>query len=183
MINVLLKEAEQSFTRECVASLLVRLTDESKQWFASLRAEEDGDLVSAVILYLSDATISIKEGSFARAGLSCSCAADCLTELGDPSGGRTLYHEAATIYKDSFESAISTSLREALWSLERAYECFSLSGEAVEAQAVRDVYIPLACRVNPFIQQNQLQLPRRSPLLTLTHPMTPAPGGQGDSEL
>ncbi|TLX98157.1 MAG: hypothetical protein E6K96_01250 [Thaumarchaeota archaeon] len=165
-----------------VASSLEGLTAESEPWFAALRADEEGDLVGAVVLYLKDAAGSVEEGAFARAGLCCSCAADCLVKLGYAGEARSLYHEAATVYRDVFESAIGTSLREALWSLERAYECFLLSGEAAEARLIRDMYKPLARRVDPFIQENLLQPPRRSPPAS-THPTTGSQGGQGDAEL
>ena len=142
---------------------LERLTDESNIWFSALRAEAEGDFVSAIVLYLRDATESLEPGSLVRAGLSCCCAADCLAKTGDPGRARNLYREAAGIYRENFERAISVSVREALWSLERAYECYLLAGDSEGAQEVREVYKPLTHRAYPFREHEQLQLPRSEP--------------------
>jgi len=143
-----------------VVTWLEKLTDESNTWFAALRAEAEGDFVSAIVLYLRDATESLRQGSLVRAGLSCSCAADCLVKTGDPGRAKSLYHEAGSIYRENFERAINVSVREALWSLERAYECFVLADDSDSAQQVREIYKPLTHRANPFVEQEQLQLPR-----------------------
>ena len=146
-----------------VVTWLEKLTDESNTWFSALRAEAEGDFVSAIVLYLRDATESLERGSLVRAGLSCCCAADCLVKTGDPSRARNLHHEAAGIYRENFERAISVSVREALWSLERAYECYLLAGDSDGAQEVREMYKPLTHRAYPFREQEQLQLPRADP--------------------
>ena len=147
-----------------VVTWLDKLTDESNAWFAALRAEAEGDFVSAIVLYLRDATESLKRGSLVRAGLSSCCAADCLVKTGDPSRARNLYHESGNIYRENFERAINVSVREALWSLERAYECYLLAEDSESAQQVREIYKPLTHRANPFVEQEQLQLPRPASL-------------------
>ena len=146
-----------------VVTWLDKLTDESNTWFAALRAEAEGDFVSAIVLYLRDATESLRQGSLVRAGLSCSCAADCLVKTGDPGRSRNLYHEAGSVYRENFERAINVSVREALWSLERAYECYLLADDSDGAQQVREIYKPLTHRAYPFREQELLQLPRPEP--------------------
>jgi len=146
-----------------VVTWLDKLTDESNAWFAALRAEAEGDFVNAIVLYLRDATESLKRGSLVRAGLSSCCAADCLVKTGDPSRARNLYHESGNIYRENFERAINVSVREALWSLERAYECYLLADDSDGAQEVREIYKPLTHRAYPFREQEQLQLPRPDP--------------------
>ena len=143
-----------------VVTWLERLTEDSNSWFNALRAEGEGDLVSAIVLYLNDAAECIRRGSLARAALSCSCAADCLLKTGDPNRARRFYREAGSIYRENFEGAINGSVREALWSLERAYECFLLADDSSRAQQVREIYKPLARRADPFAAQDQLQLPK-----------------------
>src|SRR2546428_5977619 len=164
-----------------VVTWLDKLTDESNTWFAALRAEAEGDFVSAIVLYLRDATESLRQGSLVRAGLSSSCAADCLVKTGDPSRARNLYHESGTIYRENFERAISVSVREALWSLERAYECYILADDSDGAQQVREIYKPLTHRANPFVEQEQLQLPRPGPL-SLSKPNSGTEGRPSDAE-
>src|SRR2546425_11671402 len=131
------------FRRMRVVTWLDKLTDESNTWFAALRAEAEGDFVSAVVLYLRDATESLRQGSLVRAGLSCSCAADCLVKTGDPVRSRNLYHEAGRIYREDFELAINVSGREALRPLERADESYLLADDPDGAQQVRESNKPL----------------------------------------
>src|SRR3989442_14718665 len=109
-----------------VVTWLDKLTDESNTWFAALRAEAEGDFVSAIVLYLRDATESLRQGSLVRAGLSCSCAADCLVKTGDPVRSRHLYHEAGNDYKEDFAKARNGSFKDALWAFEERYGCYLL---------------------------------------------------------
>jgi len=164
-----------------VVTWLDKLTDESNTWFAALRAEAEGDFVNAMVLYLRDATESLRQGSLVRAGLSSSCAADCLVKTGDPGRAKNLYHESGSIYRENFERAISVSVREALWSLERAYECYVLADDSDGAQQIREIYKPLTHRANPFVEQEQLQLPRPGPL-SLSKPNSETEGRPSDAE-
>src|SRR2546428_9636836 len=122
-----------------VVTWLDKLTDESNTWFAALRAEAEGDFVSAIVLYLRDATESLRQGSLVRAGLSCSCAADCLVKTGDPVRSRHLYHEAGDGYRENFERAVKVSVRDALWPLERAYECYLPANHSDGAHGAREI--------------------------------------------
>lgn len=127
-----------------------------------------GNYTDAVILYLYDATKSLRIGSPVRAGLSCSCAADCLVKLGATSLSKKLYFKAATIYEEISKVAIHRSIRECLWSIQRAYENFVLAGETLTAKTVLSEYIELAMRVQPSIQEMKHQILKTdaSPIVT-----------------
>lgn len=132
-----------------VKTWLHRLTDESNLWFNAVKAEDDGDFETAVSYYMKDALECIRQQSLVRAALSCSCAANCLVRMGSLSFARTLYSEAGTIYVENSELALSESIREALWSLQQAFENFALAGDSA-VDAVRDRYVALAARTSPF---------------------------------
>lgn len=132
-----------------VKTWLQRLTDESSLWFNAVKAEDEGDLESAVSNYIKDALECVKQHSLVRAALSCSCAANCLARMGSLSHARTLYSEAGSIYVENSQVALSESIREALWSLQEAFENYALAGDSA-ADSVRDRYVALAARTNPF---------------------------------
>lgn len=132
-----------------VKTWLQRLTDESNLWFNAVKAEDEGSFEIAVSYYIKDALERIKQRSLVRAALSCSCAANCLARMGAWSPARTLYSEAAGIYLENSEVAMSESIREALWSLQEAFENYALAGDSA-ADTVRERYITLAARTSPF---------------------------------
>ena len=132
-----------------VKTWLQRLTDESNLWFNAVKAEDEGNLESAVSYYIKDALECIKQRSLVRVALSCSCAANCLARMGAWSRARTLYSEAGSIYVENSEVAMSESIREALWSLQEAFENYVLAGDSV-AETVRERYVKLAARTSPF---------------------------------
>jgi hypothetical protein len=132
-----------------VKTWLHRLTDESNLWFNAVKAEDEGSFEIATLYYIKDALECIKQRSLVRAALSCSCAANCLARMGAWSPARTLYAEAAGIYFENSEVAMSESIREALWSLQEAFENFALAGDSA-AGTVRERYIMLAARTSPF---------------------------------
>jgi hypothetical protein len=138
-----------------VKTWLQRLTDESNLWFNAVKAEDESDLVRAVEYYVKDASECIKQHSLVRAALSCSCAASCLARMGAGPHAQTLYSEAAGIYMENAGVAMSESIRETLWSLQEAYENFALAGDADAASSVRDRYVALAARTNPFTGAEQ----------------------------
>ena len=133
-----------------VKTWLQRLTDESNLWFNAVKAEDEGDLSGAASYYVKDAAECIKQRSLVRAALSCSCAANCLAKMGAGPHARMLYSEAAGIYVENSEIAMSESIRESLWSLQEAFENFTLAGDNDRADAVRSRYVALATRTNPF---------------------------------
>lgn len=137
-----------------VKTWLQRLTDESNLWFNAVKSEDEENFEVAVSYYLKDALECIKQRSLVRAALSCSCAANCLTKIGAWLPARTLYSEAAGIYVENSEVAMSESIREALWSLQEAFENYSLAGDDA-ANTVRKKYVTLAARTSPFSRTGQ----------------------------
>jgi hypothetical protein len=149
-----------------VKTWLQRLTDESSLWFNAVKAEDEGDFESAVSNYVKDALECVKQRSLVRAALSCSCAANCLARMGSLLHARILYSEAGSIYVENSEVALSESIREALWSLQEAFENYALAGDSA-ADIVRDRYVALAARTNPFSKADKgkdLELRRAEPI-------------------
>ena len=133
-----------------VKTWLQRLTDESNLWFNAVKAEDEDNLNNAASFYIKDALECIKQRSLVRAALSCSCSANCLTRIGALPSARKLYSTAAAIYMENSDIALSESIREAMWSLQEAFENYVLAGESNFAARVRDRYVKLAARTNPF---------------------------------
>jgi hypothetical protein len=137
-----------------VKTWLQKLTDESNLWFNAVKSEDEGNLKTAVSYYVKDALECTRQRSLVRAALSCSCAASCLARMGAISPARTLYSEAAAIYVENSQVAISESIREALWSLQEAFENYALAGDSA-AESVRERYVTLAARTSPFSKGGQ----------------------------
>jgi len=114
----------------------------------------------AIILYLNDASECLKNGLLVRAGLSCSCAADCLVKLRDGTLQKKLYFMAATVYRENANSSSDRSIREWLWSLQKAYENFLLAGETSMATAVHSEYLFLEKKVHPFTHEVESLAPK-----------------------
>jgi hypothetical protein len=126
------------------------ITDDTNLWLRAVRSHDSGDYLTAFTMYINDAAGCLKKGAINRAALSCSCAADCLMELGMPDEGRRLYYESAMLSKINAQSSIGTSIRESLWSLLQSYDRFLLAGDNNEAEKVYLKYISLARRTNPI---------------------------------
>jgi hypothetical protein len=137
-----------------VKTWLQRLTDESNLWFNAVKAEDEGNFESAIRYYLKDAMECLGQRSLVRAALSCSCAANCLARMGALSLACKLYSEAAGIYVENSDIAMSESIREALWSLQEAFENYALAGDST-ADTVREKYATLAARTSPFSRAEQ----------------------------
>jgi hypothetical protein len=133
-----------------VKTWLQKLTDESSLWFNAIKAEDDGDPVKAAEYYLMDAKQCLKEQAITRAALSCSCAANCMVKTSNSSEAMKLYHAAGEMYRENAEKTMGNSIREALWSLQEAYENFVLSEDNDSAQNMHDRYVSLATRISPF---------------------------------
>lgn len=138
-----------------VKTWLQRLTDESNLWFNAVKAEDDGNLEDAISYYIKDALECARQRSLVRSALSCSCAANCLAKMGAWSPACMLYSEAARIYVENSELAMSESIREALWSLQEAFENYALAGDSA-ADAVRERYVALATRTSPFSRADKV---------------------------
>jgi hypothetical protein len=141
-----------------VKTWLQRLTDESNSWFIAVKAEDEGNFLEAASHYVDDATRCLEQ-NLVRSALSCSCAANCLMQLGAKSRARTLYSTAAKIYLDNSDLALSGSIREALWSMQEAMENFALAGNYKEAEHVRNRYVALSSRINPFARPTTVLAP------------------------
>lgn len=151
------------------ATWLDRITDESNVWLSAVKAEERNDLETAAVLFLNDASTCLEENSPAKSALSCSSGADCLMRAGVVVDGKRLYFEAGVMYTELADSKLSTSIRESLWALQRAYECFAASQEWKQMEAAREAFILLAKRTNPFaFRAEGLRLPDLAPKETPT---------------
>jgi hypothetical protein len=158
---------------------LQRLTDDANTWLTAVRLEEQGDILNAALYYLRDAKISIECLAGVRGALSASCAADCIWRLGDREKSSRLYLEAAKLYSENAITRISSSIREALWSLQEAYECFSLANDEIDANETRNIFMSLARRANPFIgERDAFNLPEKRSLIAEIERTGSLQGGQ-----
>jgi hypothetical protein len=142
-----------------------RIADDSNLWFRATRSEDEEDYLSAIRFYLLDASDCLRHHTLLRAALSSSCAADCLTRIGDFNLARALYSETAGIYQENSETNMSHSIRESLWSLRETYEYLLLSDEKQKAQEIYKRFSLLAKRVDPFYQDEKIQLPQANGIL------------------
>ena len=117
--------------------------------------EDEGDYLKAFVFYLKDSSECIKQNSFVRAALSCSCAADCLAMNGNLAGARQLYRQTAYLYENNAVHVIGISVREALWSYQEAYEYFHLACENNKAQNIYEKYVSLSRKINPFFGEKE----------------------------
>ena len=149
-----------------VKTWLQRLTDESNLWFSAVKAEDEGDFVTAASNYVEDASQCLGR-NLVRAALSCTCAANCLAKLGATAQACTLHSLAAKIYIENSDVAMSESIREAMWSMQEAAENFTLAGDYKEADAVRGRYFALASRTNPFARPSISKAEEGTPVAEL----------------
>ena len=127
-----------------------RITNESNLWLNAIKAEDDGNYLEAFLFYLKDSAECIKQNSFVRAALGCSCAANCLVITGNLTASRQLYMKTASIYENNANLVIGHSVREALWSYQQAYEYYTLAYDNNKARNIYEKYISLSKKVNPF---------------------------------
>ncbi len=132
-----------------------RITNESNLWLNAIKMEDGGDYLKAFLFYLKDSADCVKQNSLVRAALSCSCAANCLTLVGNLAGARQLYLQAATLYENNAVHVIGNSVREALWSYQEAYEYFNLACENHKAQHIYEKYVSLSRKINPFFGEKE----------------------------
>jgi len=142
-----------------------RIADDSNLWFRATKSEDEEDYLSAIRFYLQDASDCLGQHILLRAALSSSCAADCLARMGDLSLSHALYSETASIYQENSEITMSHSIRESLWSLRETYEYLLLAGENQKAQEIYKRFSLLAKRVDPFYQDEKIQLPLANGIL------------------
>ncbi|MGA2665793.1 MAG: hypothetical protein ABSF83_12715 [Nitrososphaerales archaeon] len=138
-----------------------RITVGTNPWFMANRKQDEDDPLQAVLLYLKDATECLGQGLVVKGALSASCAAECLATMGQLQYARRLYSESARIYLVNSESALATSVRESLWSLQEAYEYFLLAEDWQEARQAHDRLVHLSKRVDPnFGDRGTVESPR-----------------------
>ncbi len=142
-----------------------RIADDSNLWFRATKCEEEEDYLSAIRFYLQDASDCLRQHTLLRAALSSSCAADCLLRTGDLSLAKALYSETASIYQENSEAKMSQSIRESLWSLRETYEYLLLADEKQKAQEIYKRFCLIAKRVDPFYQDEKIQLPQANGIL------------------
>ncbi len=129
--------------------------DESNLWLKAVILNDKGDFIDAILVYLEDAKYQLKAGSMTHAALSCSCAANCMTNIGHLEEARRLYAEAAKIYVENANKVIGDSIRECLWLLREAHENYSLALDQQNAKQVYDWYVSIASRISPFYNLNE----------------------------
>jgi len=152
---------------------LERITDESNVWLSATKAEDAEDYSGAALLYLSDASACLKAGSVVRSALGVTCGAGCLSKAGGPAEARRLYLEAGLMYSETAEEKVSVSIREALWALQRAYECFVLAGDAKGTESTYKAFNLLSKRANPFTGGAvSFELPKVESLKRVPDPVT-----------
>lgn len=126
-----------------------RLLDEENYWLKANNMEDDGNLVAALEFYIIDAIKCINNNYIIKTALSCSCAADCLNNLGHKDDARKLYSLSAALYEKNAEFKIKTSIRESLWSLEQAYSKLIMAKQIEHAKKVYARYRLLASKISP----------------------------------
>lgn len=151
-----------------IETWLDRITDESNLWLNAIKMDDAGKFFEAFVYYLKDASECLKHKSLIRAALSCSCAANCLTKLGDFIMARKLYQEAALIYDENASVILGTSIRESLWSLEESYECFLLAGDEKRSKEIYRKYISLLTKINPFAGEETRNVMESRKMMSLT---------------
>jgi len=139
------------------------ITDDSSPWLDAIRLEDEKSLFEAFKQYVSDALKCLEGGFVVRAALSCCCAGDCLSALGQTALARTLYSEAAVLYREHASTAVFESVREAVWAYREAFELFLLASERASAEATLREYIALQRKADPFVpDESQAPAPRGS---------------------
>ena len=129
-----------------------RITDESNPWLNAIKSEDERDFVSAVRLYLKDASDNLEQNMPAKAALSAACAADCLEKLSLFSAARLLYGETAAIYSENADRVAGISVRELLWSLQESSQFYLMSGEKAKSEEAYKRYMTISKRVNLFTE-------------------------------
>ena len=127
-----------------------RLSDEPNLWLKATALDAEREFTKAIPLYLKDVTYCLYERLLVRAALSCSCAANCMEKIGHVEEAYKLYAKAASIYVKNAHDVMDNSIREALWSLQQAYENYSMALDEANAKYVYDNYLSIVSKISPF---------------------------------
>ena len=147
-----------------------RLTDSNNLWLDATRSEDEGYFLKASTLYMEDAIICWKNGFLGRAALSSSCAASCLAKIRRSDVARIIYKESAKIYEENALLVLDRSIREALWSLQRAFEIYTIASEEDKAKAALEKYVSLAAKVFPMFGREDIRMAIRKGALLNAKP-------------
>ena len=157
-------------------TMMDELANDSNLWLSATRSEESEDFVSAMTLYLKDARQCLKAGWMTRAALSCSCTANCMMKAGHIDEAHRLYAEAGAIYDEHANKIIGNSIREALWSLQQAYESYYAAQDRYNEQRVYEQYVSIASKISPFYNTEEkvdiVDFTKRSRLDIVNDPRT-----------
>jgi hypothetical protein len=127
-----------------------KLVNPSNYWLKAVNKEEEKEYDIAAESYLKDAMTSFGRGSLNRAALSCSCAALCMSKLGDRRTAQSLFFEAGTLFETKANTVSEESIRDSVWALRQSYENFVMSGNLKKAEEIHETIIFYAKRINPF---------------------------------
>jgi hypothetical protein len=126
-----------------------RIVNRDNLWLEAGQKEDDGDIFGAVLLYLKDALACVKSHNLPRAALSISCAAQCLEKKGYDGVAQILYAESASTYEEHSIESLDSSIRDAIWSLQRAYENYVLARDEQKATEVYYLFTSMASKLSP----------------------------------
>jgi len=151
------------------------ITNDSNPWLNANELEDEKNLVEAFKQYVTDALKCLENGSAVKAALSCCCAGDCLSLMGQAALARTLYREAAVLYREHASNVVIESVREAVWAYREAYELFLLASETASAETALQEYVGLQRKSDPFVaEETQAITPRGSnPEMAAQHRQQP----------
>jgi tetratricopeptide (TPR) repeat protein len=127
-----------------------RFSDEANLWLKATALDSKGDFITAIPFYLKDVKYCLEVNLTVRAALSCSCAANCMTKIGHLEEAHKLYAKAAALYVHNANKVMGDSIREALWSLQQAYENYSIALDETNAKQVYDMYVSIVTKISPF---------------------------------
>ena len=127
-----------------------RFSDESNLWLKATSLDSKGDFITAIPFYLKDFKYCLERNLTVRVCLSCSCAANCMTKIGHLEEAHKLYAKAAATYLNNANKVMGDSIREALWSLQQAYENYSIALDETNAKQVYDMYVSIVTKISPF---------------------------------
>jgi hypothetical protein len=127
-----------------------KISDEPTLWLKATALDAEHEFTKALPLYLKDVRYCLDKGLIVRAALSCSCAANCMVNIGHIEEAYNLYAKAASIYVKNAHDVMDNSIREALWSLQQAYENYSVALDQTNAEHVYDNYLSIVSKISPF---------------------------------
>lgn len=77
-------------------------------WLKATALDTEHEFTKTLPLYLKDVTYCLDEGLLVRAALSCSCAANCMGNIGHIEEAYNLYAKAASIYVKNAHQVMNT---------------------------------------------------------------------------